>query len=79
MVPLLHRIKLSPEELTGIQTDQELVTWTWSTQNRYWFQGPTRDPYRGDTQMEADLLELILRSEHIHQEMGNCPNNLHNA
>lgn len=68
---LLHRIKLSPGELTGIQIDPKLLTWKW-----YTLGGDTGIKDKPDLltedihKTETDLLEFILRTGTIHANIG---------
>ncbi|KAL0583675.1 Protein GVQW1 [Plecturocebus cupreus] len=74
-IPLLtHQrvlIKLSPEELTGIQNDPKLLTWKWYIWGRHTsFKGQpvllTEDIHK----TEIDLPEFILRTGTIHANIG---------
>ncbi|KAL0600054.1 hypothetical protein AAY473_029931 [Plecturocebus cupreus] len=67
----ITRIKLSPEELTGIQNDPKLLTWKWYIWGRHTsFKGQpvllTEDIHK----TEIDLPEFILRTGTIHANIG---------
>lgn len=73
-IPLLHCIKLSPEEWTGIQIDLKLLTWKWYIQGRDTsFQGQPELHTEEICKMEIVLPEFIPRERQIHtQYLGKC-------